>query len=189
MQRPYPHPPAPPRPSRADGVRRPARRNRRAPVRVVDEPCGGLFPRPVHAGHGPRGLAGPAALADSARAVHLRASGRPRLRIVVDVLARLAIMVVGMLVEHRREQLWQAELRRRAELARSGAHWRLLDEAARGLDAPALQARLEAVEALRDVAGDFPILRAEVRGLLAARLRERGAAYRDRAVPPDLREM
>ena len=92
-------------------------------------------------------------------------------------------MVVGMLIEHRREQLWQAEL------ARSGTHWRLLDEAARGLDHPALQARLEAVEALRDVAGDFPVLRAEIRGLLAVRLRERGAAYRDRTLPPDLREM
>ena len=39
------------------------------------------------------------------------------------------------------------------------------------------------------MAGDFPVLRAEIRGLLAARLRERGAAYRDRTLPPDLREM
>ena len=108
---------------------------------------------------------------------------------MVDALVRLAIMVVGMLIEHRWEQLWQAELRRRAELARSGTHWRLLDEAVRRLDHPALQVRVEAVQALRDVAGDFPVLRAEIRELLAARLRERGAAYRDRALPPDLREM
>jgi hypothetical protein len=49
--------------------------------------------------------------------------------------------------------------------------------------------RVEAVQALRDVAGDFPVLRAEIRGLLAARLNERGAAYRDRTLPPDLREI
>ena len=98
------------------------------------------------------------------------------------LLLRLAF---GMLVEHR----WRAELRRRAEFRRTGAHRRRLDAAARRLDHPVRQVRLEAVQTLRDLAGDFPELRPAVRGLLAARLDARSAAYRDRALPADLREM
>jgi hypothetical protein len=102
---------------------------------------------------------------------------------VVEVL--LLRLAIAMVIEHR----WQMELKRRAELTRSGAHRKLLAEATCGLDDPVLQARLEAVHALRDLAGDFPDLRSAIRELLATRLRERSRAYDERALPPDLREM
>ena len=67
-------------------------------------------------------------------------------------------LAVAMLVEHR----GRAELRRRARLAESGAHRQLSRRGGPRLEDPALQARLEAVRALRDLAGNFPELRAQI---------------------------
>ena len=97
-------------------------------------------------------------------------------------LVGLAGAAAGLYLHNR----WRARGRRLSALVASGEHRAMLDRAAAGLGAEALEARLGAVESLRALRRDFPVLRREVEGLLSGHLSSAKAALaEERTLPAD----
>ena len=84
-------------------------------------------------------------------------------------LVGLAGAAAGLYLHNR----WRARGRRLSALVASGEHRAMLDRAAAGLGAEALETRLGAVESLRALRRDFPVLRREVEELLSRHLEQR----------------
>ena len=97
-------------------------------------------------------------------------------------LVGLAGAAAGLYLHNR----WRARGRRLSALVASGEHRAMLDRAAAGLGAEALETRLGAVDSLRALRRDFPVLRREVEELLSRHLGSAKAALaEERALPAD----
>src|SRR4051812_38138428 len=99
-------------------------------------------------------------------------------------LVGLAGAAAGLYLHNR----WRARGRRLSAPVASGEHRAMLDRAAAGLGAEALETRLGGVESLRALRRNFPVLRREVDGLLSRHLDSAKAALAEqRALPADAR--
>ena len=99
-------------------------------------------------------------------------------------LVGLAGAAAGLYLHNR----WRARGRRLSALVASGEHRAMLDRAAAGLGAEAIETRLGAVESLRAIRRDFPVLRSEVDELLSRHLGSaKTGPVEGRALPADAR--